>query len=408
MQLKEHEGKAIFRKHGIPVPQGVVAKDAAGAASALAGAQPPLVVKAQVLAGKRGKAGGIIRCQTAADVSAAAARLLGAPLLGETVQEILIEECLDIAEEHYLAIMLDTAARMPRAVLCRKGGMDIEEHQKANPAEVVSVLIDPLDGLHAWQARELALAAGFSEKAIAEIAGVLVKLYGAFVAEDCKLLEINPLIRTKPAALEAGRLVAGDAKAILDDDAEFRRELKFPARVGSRPPTEREIAARKVNDEDHRGVAGKTYLDLDGDIGVLASGGGASVTAMDALISYGGRPANYTEYSGNPPAEKVRKLADIVLSKPGLNGCWIVGGTANFTRIDITIQGIIEALAKARPGYPIVVRRAGPGDKEAFAMLRAAAEEHGLDIHIYDESTPITVSAKRMVELSEAYRRRRA
>lgn len=399
MQLKEFEGKTIFQHYGLLTPKGIVIRNQQEMAQALASLLFPIMVKAQVHAGKRGKAGGIKRCQTREEVDKAVQQLLGKPLLGETVQEILLEECLSIAQEHYLAVAFDTTRRSPVVVVCKQGGMDIEEYQQSHPARVIKSSVDILDGLLPEQAKTVATSAGFAGNETEAIVNVMISLYDAFTKCDLKLAEINPLIHTSD-----NRLVAGDAKVILDDDADFRRPLQFPKRLGSRTPTEREVEAKRINDEDYRGVAGKTFIDLDGDIAVLASGGGASVTAMDALLSYGGKPANYTEYSGNPTAEKVKKLAKLVLSKPNLAGCWIVGGTANFTRIDITIQGIIDALVEIKPDYPIVVRRAGPGDKEAYVMLRQAAKEHGLDIHVYDEHTPITASAKIMVDLSDKYK----
>lgn len=402
MQLKEFEGKTIFQHYGITVPRGIVVKNQEEVAQALQSLALPVMVKAQIHSGKRGKAGGVKRCTTQAEAEHATSALLDKPLLNEPVHEVLLEQALDIAEEHYAAVIFDTSWRTPVVILSKQGGVDIEEYQKQHPNKVVALGIDALDGIQAWQARELASHAGFTEKNILDITNILLKLYEAFVKCDAKLVEINPLICTGD-----GKLIAGDAKVILDDDADFRRPLQFPKRIGTREPTAREREAKKINDEDYRGVAGKTFIDLSGDIAVLASGGGASVTAMDALLSYGGKPANYTEYSGNPSAEKVKKLAKLVLSKPGLAGCWIVGGTANFTRIDVTIQGIIEALAEIKPDYPIVVRRAGPGDQEAYAMLRQAAKEHGLNIHIYDEHTPITASAKLMVELWQQYKQQK-
>ena len=167
--------------------------------------------------------------------------------------------------------------------------------------------------------------------------------------------------------------------------------------------------AHEIDNEDYRGTAGKTYIDLDGDIAILASGGGASLVALDALMSYGGAPANYTEYSGNPPAEKVKRLTNIVLSKQGLSGCWVVGGTANFTDIYETLQGFAESLLSLspKPDYPIVIRRAGPRDREAFEMLKSFAEKNGFDMHFYDENTPITSTANIIVDLSSAYKKRR-
>jgi len=164
-----------------------------------------------------------------------------------------------------------------------------------------------------------------------------------------------------------------------------------------------EIAARKIDQEDHRGVAGKTFVELDGDIAVLASGGGASLTSMDALIEAGGKPANYTEYSGNPPREKVRKLTKLTLSKEGLKGCLVIGGTANFTDIFDTLSGFVEGMQDLSelPKYPIVVRRAGPNDKQAFVMLEKFAKENDMDITLYGADVPMSYAAKIMAEKVE-------
>ena len=170
--------------------------------------------------------------------------------------------------------------------------------------------------------------------------------------------------------------------------------------------TPREAAAKKIDEEDYKGVAGRTYIDLDGDIGILASAGGASITCVDALISYSGNPANYTEYSGNPSAEKVEKLARVVLSKPNLHGLWIIGATANFTRIDITMSGIINALKDIKPKFPIVVRRGGPGEEEAFQMLENAAKQYNLDMTCYKDTTPMTITAKILVEKVNQYKKK--
>jgi len=181
-------------------------------------------------------------------------------------------------------------------------------------------------------------------------------------------------------------------------------KIPFAARLGNREKTQREKRANKIDEEDHRGVAGKTFLDLDGDIGILASGGGASLTLMDALLSFGGKPANFTEYSGNPPREKVEKLTRIVLDHPGLSGLLVAGVIANFTDIYETVRGILDVLLEMKPDFPIVVRRAGLRDKEAKeAIMEARAK--GLDIYYYDENTPLTQVAKIMVEKSEAYKR---
>ena len=179
------------------------------------------------------------------------------------------------------------------------------------------------------------------------------------------IAEINPLFRTP-----SGEFIAGDAKVILDDE--------------------------KINPGERR------FIELDGDIAILASGGGASLLNIDALLRYGGKPANYTEYSGNPPADLVKALTQRVLGRPGLKGAWVIGGTANFTDIYETMRGFLEGLrqVKPKPMYPIVIRRDGPNQKKAFAMLRESAKKEGYDFHLFDSKTSMAESAKVIVRLA--------
>ena len=231
---------------------------------------------------------------------------------------------------------------------------------------------------------------------------VLYKLINVFYGNDCLLLEINPFVGV------SGEWITLDAKIKIDDSALSRhKERSFsPRSVPGHIETEREIKAKKIDEGDYRGTAGSAYFDLDGDIAVLASGGGASFTAMDALIKEGGKPANYTEYSGNPSKEKVRKLTEIVLSKPNLNGLWVVGAIANFTDIYETMSGFVDGLREAEKTlntkfkFPILIRRGGPKDKEAFQMLKSLK---GLDLYIYGEEISIAESAKIMAKLASQY-----
>jgi len=220
----------------------------------------------------------------------------------------------------------------------------------------------------------------------------------AFFDNDCLLLEINPLVES------AGKLIALDAKVNLDDTAGGRhKERLLPTRsIPGHISSKNEIEAKKIDENDYRGTAGSTYFDLDGDIAVLASGGGASLTAMDALLATGGSPANYTEYSGNPPKEKVEKLSKIVLSKKNLHALWVVGAIANFTDIYETLSGFLDALRKInpKPDYPIVIRRGGPNDKKAFEMLK---KNKDFDLHLYGQETTITESAKIVAGLAKNY-----
>ena len=357
MLLYEHEGKELFKTCGINVPESQLVSVSEYQSVSL---KPPLVFKAQLLSGKRAQAGGIVFDDPKG--------LFGKIINGEKVEKVLAEQRIDIEEEYYLSFSYSTKTR--EAVLTfGKGGTGVEEKG------VQTASIDDLPE---------------------QLKDTAQKLWEVFTKYDCELAEINPLVLDKE-----GKVWALDAKVILDDDADFRREIKFPQRnLFGRPPTEAEIEARKIDQEDYRGSAGSVYWDLDGDIAVLAAGGGGSVVNMDALISLRGKPANYTEHSGNPPREKIKRLTKIMLSKKGLKGCWLVGGTANFTDIYETLMGFVEGLraVKPKPNYPIVIRRGGPNDKKAFEELKKIGKKEGFNFHIYGRETPMTSTAKIMVE----------
>jgi len=200
-----------------------------------------------------------------------------------------------------------------------------------------------------------------------------------------------------------GRWIAADAKVALDDDAFYKHkewEVLEPRTMLGRAPTEREIAVKKIDEGEkyYQGTAGK-YMEMDGDIAILFSGGGASIANMDALLKTGLKPANYTEYSGNPPREKVYALAKIVLSKPNLRGLWIAGGVANFTNIAETFQGIADVLDEIKPNYPIVVRRAGPFEKEGLTLMQECAIRNNLNMKIFGKETSMSETAEVLAEM---------
>lgn len=401
MKLYEFEGKQLLKEAGIAVPEGYVVENTTQLQKML----HPVVVKAQLLSGKRGKAGLVKIAPTQEEIQTLVHAFFQKKHYNETVKKILIEEKCSIKHEYYLAITYDTSLRTPVIIVSRFGGIDIEETKQKHPESVVIEAVDILEGINEEKATAVATKAGTPQ-----LSSLLKKCYDLFMDKDMKLLEINPLteiITPQKSAHERSEcaLFCLDAKIILDDDAFFRQQFSFPPRIGiGREKTEREIAANKINEMDHRGVAGKTYLDLDGDIAILASGGGASITAVDALLSYGQKPANYTEYSGNPSPEKVEALTRVVMSKPHLKGLFVVGAKANFTRVDETIAAIIKVIQEIKPEYPIVFRRAGPGDKEAKALVEQTAREFDLDMEWYGEETPITVAAKRIAEKVRNYR----
>lgn len=354
-----------------------------------------VVIKAQIMSGKRGKAGLVAICSQN-EAKEKASKILGYVHNNEKIEKLLLEMNVQIEKEYYVSITYDTNTRSPLVTVSISGGMDVEENKN-----VKTFPIDMTVGFHNWMARDLLISAGFSNRSALKAASILIKMYECFLKYDCKLIEINPLVESD------GDFYALDAKVVLDDDALFRHlDLNLKERSDGRTLTEKEIAARSIDKNDHRGSAGSNYVDLDGDIAILASGGGASFVCMDAMLAYGGKPANFVEYSGNPPPEKVEKLTEIALSKPNLNGCWVVGGTANFTDIYETLMGFVKGLRKInpKPKYPILIRRGGPRDKEAFEALRKIGQEEGYDFHIFGSDTPMTETAKTMVELVKKYK----
>ncbi len=380
MLLYEFEGKQLFKNCGINIPESQLITSGSPIKS---GTTVPVVLKAQVLSGKRKEAGGIIRVDRQQALGNSAKELFAKEVNGEKVEKILVEE--EIAkedQEYYLSFSYSTEARGP-VMTFGEGGTGAEgKGAKTYPVDINK--------------------GPFEQDLPANLIDTANKLWEVFLKYDCELAEINPLVIAKD-----GLVIALDSKVILDDDADFRRDMKFPERnLFGRASTEREIEARKIDQGDHRGTAGSVYWDLDGDIAVLAAGGGGSVVNMDALIALGGKPANYTEHSGNPPREKLKKLTQVLLSKPGLKGLWIVGGTANFTDIYETLMGVVEGLreVKPKPTYPIVIRRGGPNDQKAFEELKLIGQKEGFNFHIFGRETPMTATAKTIVDL--AYERK--
>lgn len=374
MRLFEFEAKELLKKHGVPVPRGTVLEK-----SAEVGA--PCVVKAQVLFGNRAAMGGVLKCWTKEEAKQGVSSLLGRDLRGETVARVLVEELIECDSELYVSFLFDTDVRAPVLLVNAEGGAGVEGRGAQQ------LVISPLQGLAEEQVK--AFLQGISVDM--SLAPVLVSLWDVFVSEDCKLLEINPLAKTRSG------VVCLDARVELDDLAMPRHKeggysLRSPL---GRPFTGREKAVKEANDADYRGTV--KYLELDGDIAFLAAGGGGSITCMDALIDAGGKPANYTEFSGDPTEEKMYVLTKQALSKPGIKGCWIVGAIANFSRVDTMMNGIARALGELNPRFPIVVRRAGPNEEAGHKMLRDAAEKNGWKVELFGAEASMTETAELVV-----------
>jgi citryl-CoA synthetase large subunit len=382
MKLKEFEAKQLLQAVGIDISKGILVKEVKEVNN-IKEVNFPCFVKAQTLANGRGKAGGIIWVNNQEELIKNIKKYLGKKILNEKVTEILVDEAVDSIKELYLGIMFDISKKCP-ILMFGEGGVNVEE----NKDTIDKIEINYLEGLKKEKIKDLPLPFEIAKK-----------LYDCFVKFDCKMIEINPLILTP-----SGKYLAVDCVAVLDDDARYRWGINFPERIDNRNSTKREIAAHDIDRNDHRGVAGKTFIDLNGDIGILTAGGGASMTLMDALIQSGGKPANFTEYSGDPPKEKVEKLTRIVLEKENLSGLLIAGVIANFTNINETLQGTVKVLIEKNVKFPVVIRRSGPHDKEAKIMLQEVKKKYGLDIHYFDETTPLTKVAEIIVNLSNKYR----
>lgn len=394
MNLKEFEGKFLLNKYNLNISKGLTISQDSIKQSGLQIDNFPVFIKAQVLSGKRKAAGGIQIAHNLKQATLEISTMFNTEINNEKVEQILIDKAVEFDKEFYTSIMIDSRSRRPLLIISNQGGSDIEEIKKTNPTSIRTLEINILKGIPTSDIQALTHDFDFSEKQFKNFKTTINELYKCFIENDLKLLEINPLVLNE----NTNEFTALDSKTIIDDNAMYRQKIPFQLRTGLRAKTILEQRANDIDKDDHRGVAGTSYIDFGGNIAVLASGGGASVIAMDALISYGGNPANYTEYSGNPPAEKVTKLTNVVLDQPNLQGLWIVGGTANFTSIYDTLKALIDVVVERNFTKPIVIRRAGPEDEKAFEMIRDLADKHNLNIELYGRETPITLSAKYIVD----------
>ncbi len=382
MKLHEYQAKEIFARYGIAVPQGRVVATAAEAESVAEGFGGRAVVKAQVHAGGRGKAGGVKVAQSAADAADAARGMLSASLVtnqtgpeGVPVNQVLVEELADIAKEMYLALTVDRVERCPVLLVSASGGMDIEEVAESSPESIHSEPIDPVLGLMPFQSRRIARRLGLEAGAAAAAPGLLSALYRVFVDNDCTLVEVNPLIVTGD-----GRLVALDAKISVDDDAMFRR----PEMLALRDTTQEDELEAQAADLD---IA---YVNLDGDVGCLVNGAGLAMATLDVTSSVGAAPANFLDVGGGASVDKVASAVGIILSDPKVRRV-LVNVFGGILRCDIAAEGIVQAYRNTGSGLPIVVRMLGTNVDDGKRILG----ESGLPV----------VFAETLSEAAEAIRR---
>lgn len=361
MNFLEHVAKArVLAPAGIPVPRGIhcATPDEAGRAFAELG---PCMVKAQVPTGKRGKAGGIRPANSAEEARTVAQRILGMSIDGHAVGSVLLEEQARIAREFYAAILNDTASRRPLVIVSTEGGMDIEEVAATRPDALRRHAVDPDAGFDARAAQ--ALLAGLDlSGAEGQVADILAALYALSGSIDAELIEINPL-----ALLADGRVAALDCKLTLDDAAAFR-QADLAAQAASEPMTEleREGAA-----------SGLKFIQLDGDVGVLANGAGLTMTTMDVIAHCGGRPANFLEIGGEAYT-KAEAALRLVLANPGVKSL-VVNFCGAFARTDVMAEGVVTAWKRLAPPVPVFFSIHGTGEDEAVRLVR-----DGLGIEPYD------------------------
>ena len=339
MKLYEFEGKMLLERAGINIPHGKVVASVEEA-SDLMNKFGPLMVKAQVLWGRRAKAHGVVACENKEQAAAAIKSLLGREMFGETVEKVLVEEKLDVAQEAYVSVTYKGAS--PVLIISTRGGIDVEE---ACHESLFDVCIEPVDihlGFSDEKAKELVLKAGFD--GVDGVADVLLKLYRMFVDCDATLAEINPLDPDEPRGMGRRRRQGGDRRrrAVQAEEPESAGKAQF--RADANPPGTARPGKRPARHARHR--RGGCSMNSTGNIVVLASGGGTSVEALDDLCLLGGKPAVFTEYSGNPTPEKVKGLTKIALKYPGqIDAIWVIGGRANFTDIyDTLISGIMGGI----------------------------------------------------------------
>jgi succinyl-CoA synthetase beta subunit len=378
MDLLEYQGKQLFARHGVPVPSGKPATTVDEAVAAADEIGYPCVVKAQVLIGGRGKAGGIKVANDRDEAREHAAAILGMDIRGLTVHEVWVEAASDIAEEYYASIVFDRSAKAPLVMLSTQGGMDIEEVAERDPGAIARLHVDPLIGFQPFHGRRLAYEAGVAADVVRPIASLLARLYEAFSAEEAMLVEVNPLV-----VLQDRSVKALDAKVTLDDNSFFRHTDNAALRnVGAEDPQERMAKER-----------GLTYVKLDGDIGILGNGAGLVMSTLDVVAQAGGAPANFLDAGGGSKADAIVSAVEVILSDEKVKAVLfnIFGG---ITRCDEVAKGLIEAFDVVKPEVPFVVRLDGTNDVEGRRLLAEA------DLPNVHTAATMNEAAEKVVELA--------
>lgn len=378
MKIHEYQAKDILARYGIPVQPGKVASTPEEAEMIARELDGPVVIKAQVYVGGRGKAGGIQFGETPEGAREAASRVLGMDIKGLTVEKVLVTSKINIREEYYLGIILDRASQAPVVMVSKAGGIDIEEVAATTPEKIVRQTVDMHWGLLPFQALDIVTRAGLPHETLRPASAILTALVKAFIESDASLAEINPLALTAD-----GKVQAADAKILIDDNGLFRqKEYATWAEPEESNPLEYEAKQ-----------AGLTYVKLDGDVGIIGNGAGLVMTTLDMVARVGGKPANFLDIGGGAKAEVMYKALTFVARDPQVKGI-LVNIFGGITRGEEVANGVIMAQAELPKGMPVVVRLSGTGAEEGRALLKDAGLDWGKDMRDAAQKIVAAIAAK--------------
>ncbi len=356
MNIHEYQARRLLSSFGLPYPVGRIAKTPDEAGSIAAQIGKPVVIKAQVLTGGRGKAGGVKLAEDAGQAKDLARHILDLNIKGYPVKRVLVVEAIDIAHEFYLGIIIDRVSRKPVMMASVAGGVDIEEVNRQTPEQILSLPIDPLLGLQEFQSRQIGFSLGLTPAQVRQFTNVASSLYRAFASLDASLCEINPLIIDR-----SGNLRALDAKLSIDDNALFRQtEIAALRDLESEDPLEQQAREQELS-----------YVKLVGEVGCIVNGAGLAMATMDLVKLYGAEPANFLDIGGGARAERVATALRLVISDPNVKVV-LINIFGGITRCDEVAKGVVTALKQVEVGVPIVVRLVGTNEDEGRRTLQRA------------------------------------
>jgi len=386
MKMHEYQAKGLLAQYGIPVPKGGVARTPEEARKIAEEIGGRVVIKAQVHAGGRGKAGGIKTAETPSEAEEIARSLLGARLVthqtgpeGLPLNAVLVEEAVEAKRELYLSVLVDTSENLPLMIASEAGGVDIEEVAAKSPEKILMKHIDPVTGLTSYQARDLAYGMNLEADQVKSATQIMASMYKLFTEKDCSLTEINPLVVTPD-----GRVLGLDAKVNIDDNGvPYHKDIAELRDSSQEDPLE-------VESEE----AGVNYVKLDGNVGCLVNGAGMAMATMDLIKYMGGEPANFLDLGGGATEDQAAKAVEILLSDPRVKVAWIniFGG---ILRCDLMARGIIRAVKEKRVQVPLIVRMKGTNYEEGRQLLK----ESGIDMIIEPDWSE---AAKKAVAMARA------